>query len=353
MRILVYGAGVLGSLYAARLHEAGHDVTLLARGQRLADLREHGVVIEDALTGERTTTRVPLAERLAPEDAYDLVLVVMRKNQVAAVLPALAANRRTPSVLFMGNNAAGPGELIAALGRERVLLGFGSAGGRREGPVVRCLWRIGKRQARVTIGELDGAVTPRVQRIAAAFERAGFPVVISPDMDAWLKWHAALVLPLAGALYAAGGDNYRLAGTPDAVVLAVRAIREGFAVLRKLGIPMTPRALWPYARLPEPLLVPLARRYLDTKVAEIALAGHANAARDEMKPFADEFRALGRSAALPMPAWDRLYAYIDPDVPPLPSGSAALPLDWRSIIGPVVGLLAGVALLVALRRRRR
>ena len=42
MRALVYGAGPLGSYYAAKLHEAGEDVTLLARGQRLADLGEHG-----------------------------------------------------------------------------------------------------------------------------------------------------------------------------------------------------------------------------------------------------------------------------------------------------------------------
>ena len=207
------------------------------------------------------------------------------------------------------------------------------------------MWQMGKRQARVTIGEVDGEKTPRVQRIAAAFQRAGFPVVISPDMDAWLKWHAALVLPLAGAIYAAGGDNYRLARTRDAVVLAVRAIREGFAALRNLGFPMAPRSLWPYAWLPEPLLVPLAQRYLDTTLAEIALTGHANAARDEMKAFADEFRDLCRTAGVPTPNWDRLYGYIDPTVPPLPEGSAKLGLDWNGLLWVGAALLAGTVLL--------
>ena len=32
MRILVYGAGVIGSLYAAKLQAAGQEVTVLARG---------------------------------------------------------------------------------------------------------------------------------------------------------------------------------------------------------------------------------------------------------------------------------------------------------------------------------
>ncbi len=58
MKILVYGTGPLGSLFAARLQTAGHDVSILARGQRLIDLREHGIVLEDALTGARTTTYV-------------------------------------------------------------------------------------------------------------------------------------------------------------------------------------------------------------------------------------------------------------------------------------------------------
>ena len=96
MRLLIYGAGVLGSLYAARLQAAGHPVALLARGQRLANLRAHGIVLEDARTGERTTTNVEVVEQLASEDAYDLIIVLMRKNQIDAILPALAANRHTP-----------------------------------------------------------------------------------------------------------------------------------------------------------------------------------------------------------------------------------------------------------------
>jgi len=43
MKILVFGAGPLGSVFAARLHEAGHIVHLLARGRRLQDLRQQGV----------------------------------------------------------------------------------------------------------------------------------------------------------------------------------------------------------------------------------------------------------------------------------------------------------------------
>ena len=54
MRILVLGAGVIGSVYAGKLLEAGHEVVLLARGSRLADLQSHGLLLEDAESGNRT-----------------------------------------------------------------------------------------------------------------------------------------------------------------------------------------------------------------------------------------------------------------------------------------------------------
>ena len=64
MRILVYGAGVQGSVFAASLHRAGHEVKILARGQRLADIRKHGIVLEKLGTPGQQVTRVPVVERL-------------------------------------------------------------------------------------------------------------------------------------------------------------------------------------------------------------------------------------------------------------------------------------------------
>src|SRR3972149_1600909 len=99
MKILVYGAGVLGSVYAAHLQRAGHAVTLLARGQRYIDLQENGLALEDEITGRITISDINLINHLEPEDPYDWIMVVMRKNQVAEILPVLAANK-TPNVLF-------------------------------------------------------------------------------------------------------------------------------------------------------------------------------------------------------------------------------------------------------------
>ena len=330
MKILFYGAGVLGSLYAARLQEAGQEVSILARGQRLADIREHGIVLEDGDNGQRTTTRIKAVEHLVPDDAYDLVVVLMRKNQVSAILPDLAANPHLPSILFMNNNVSGPGEMVEALGKERVLLGFPGAAGHRDGHVVTVKVTAGRQQP-TTFGELDGRTTPRLKKIVETFKLAGFPVAISPNMDAWLKTHVAEVSPAANTVYMAGGDNYRLARTRDGLVLMVRTIREGYRVLRALGVPITPANHKIFDWIPEPILVALMRRLLNTKTAEIEIAGHANAARDEFKQLADEFRILARTTSVPTPAMDRLYTYIDPTVPPLPESSAQISPSWRGV----------------------
>ncbi|MCX6031898.1 MAG: hypothetical protein NT169_21695 [Chloroflexi bacterium] len=350
MKILVCGSGPLGSLFAARLRQGGHDVTLLARGQRLADLRQHGIVLHDVQTDEWTTDQVATIEQLAPDDAYDLALVIMRKNQTLDLLPVLAATPHIPNILFLTNSAAGPDALVQALGRERVLIGFPSSAGYRDGHVMHVLTGRPGDEMTVPIGEIDGRSTDRTQQVAAALGRMpGFKVEVRGDMDAWLKYHVALLMPsLAAAFYMCGLDRIRLADTRDALVLAVRAIREGFRVLQALGYPITPTAVRVFAWVPEPLLVGILQRRLRHPLMEVALAKHAGAARDEMQHLADEFLALVRLTTVPTPAINRLYAHFDPAAPPMREGSAEIPLDWRAVqtgLAVTGGVLAGAALL--------
>jgi len=308
MKTLIIGAGVIGSFNAARLKEAGQDVTLLARGRRLADLQEHGVVLEDFRTGLRTSTQVPLVDRLNPEDTYDLAIVVLRRNQIASVLPMLAQNRHIPTVLFLGNNASGPQDLVEALGRERVLIGLGNAGGAREGHVVRYVW---KRWMALLFGELDGRRTPRTKAIAQLFRSAGFSVRITKNVDAFLKTHAAGLPALAGAAYLAGGQVRQLAHTPEALKLNVRAFREALRALRALGIPIRPYLTRLVEWLPEPVVAFLFRSLLDSRLADIGAQPHLDAAPDEWKELTDEMRAILRKAGLPSPASDILFAQVD------------------------------------------
>jgi ketopantoate reductase len=349
MKILVYGAGPLGSLFAARLCEGGNEVSLLARGQRLADLREHGIVLVDTQTGQKAFARPQFVERLDPQDAYDLVLVIMRKNRALEILPTLAANHHTPNTLFLMNNAAGPGELVRALGQERVLMGFPMAAGfRREHVVHYLVGAQAGQKVRIPIGEVDGRITPRLQEVGLILaSMPGFDSELRTDMDAWLKTHVALLMPsLAPAMRAAGRDNVRMAHTRDSIVLTIRAIREGFRVLQALEIPVTPsRILILFGWISEPILVwGFQKRLVDPRV-RIVMLEHAEAAQDEIKHLADEFLALKRLTSIPTPAIDYLYAYFDPETPLMPEGMAAIPLDWRDVWGSAVALAGALGAL--------
>jgi ketopantoate reductase len=133
MNILVCGAGVIGTLYAARLRQAGHRVTVLARGQRLEEICRDGLVIEDITSGTRSITPVETSAHLHPDDCYELALVTVRKDQLASIIPDLAGNYRIPAVLFMLNNPLGFASIAQTLGPDRVLLGFPGAGGTKKG----------------------------------------------------------------------------------------------------------------------------------------------------------------------------------------------------------------------------
>lgn len=349
MKILVFGAGVLGSLYAAKFQESGHDVTVLARGERLKQIQENGIRLQEQGSEQITATPVKVIDHLEADEQYDWILVIVRRNQLAGALEMLRVNRASPNVLFMVNNAGGWADLVDAMGSKRVLLGFAGAGGKREQGVVTYL-KVERGGQPTTVGEIDGHISARVRQICDALEGAGFPAAISLNMDAWLKTHAVLVSPVANAVYMAGGSTYRLAETRDALVLMVRAVREGLSALATLGIPITPRKYEIVRWLPEPLLVAVLRKSLASERAELALARHANAARDEMLLLADEVRALIAQAGQSAPAYETLYRYLDTSVQPAAQGAQTLPLDWKPLITTGLALWVGFRLLRGLRR---
>lgn len=341
MKILVFGAGVLGSVYAAKLGQAGQDVTVLARGERLREIQERGILLQEQGSEAITATPVRVIDHIDPAEAYDWVLVVVRRNQLGEALAALRAGVSSPNVLFLLNNAGGWQAMADALGKERVVLGFPCTGGMRAQGVVTHL-PLG---AATTVGEIDGQESGRLQQLSALMALAGLPVEICSDMDAWLKTHAAVIIPLAAAVYMAGGSTHRLAETRDALVLLVRAAKEALAALDGLGIPITPRAYAVLRWLPEPLLVTLLRKVLVSERAELGLARHANAARDEMAALAGEVSALFQQSGKPATSFNLLRRYLDPAVQPLPQGSQTLPLDWTALIKAFLALVLAIKLV--------
>lgn len=327
MKTLIYGAGPLGSMYAGRLHQAGVEVTLLARGQRLADLRQHGVVLEDAFSGSRETYPVPVAEQLGEDDPYDLILVVMRKDQSKDILPTLANNRHAHTILFLQNNPAGFAEYIKALGAERVMAGFPSSGGERNGAVMRVM---PMDMVSMPVGEVDGRITDRTRQVAALLKRTGKKVEIRRDMDAWLVSHVPAIGVFAG-LYAADLDADRYARTPDAMLLGVRLREEALKAQAAAGVPISPAGFKLLPWIPEPLAVAMLRGIAGTEFFQVGVLGHSRAAADEMAHILQEYRQRVRPGGMPTPMLDRALEHIKGTRPPLPEGSSQMSMNWRGV----------------------
>lgn len=99
MRILVFGAGVLGCNLANNLFRAGKDVTLLARGSWAEEIRTNGLRIKNKFSPCLTVSRVPVVTALLPEDSYDVIFVVVRYTQIDAIPDTLRASLRRTSSL--------------------------------------------------------------------------------------------------------------------------------------------------------------------------------------------------------------------------------------------------------------
>ena len=300
MRIVIVGAGVIGSIYGDRLARSGHDVTLLARGRRLADLRAHGLVVEDASSGQRTQISLPVLDQLSEGDRYDLALVPVRAEQLASTLPVLLQMDDRTNVLFFGNTTGRQTELAAALG-ERALFGFPAAGGVRDGVLIRYV--IIQKQ-KTMLGESRGTSTPRIGRLQTMFADAGFPTNISTDIGGWMLGHSAFVVPIGFALYRFGSDPTALAADASTLRLMVRATREAFEALDDVEIPANLR--WLYLRMPTAFAVRYWRRVFASPRGELWFGAHSRAAPDEMHALAHELRAAVLRAGRKTPNLDAL-----------------------------------------------
>ncbi|HSL45343.1 MAG TPA: 2-dehydropantoate 2-reductase N-terminal domain-containing protein [Anaerolineales bacterium] len=297
MKILIFGAGVLGSLYAARLQEAGHEVSILARGRRLQEIRGQGLVLEHALSGQYLVVPIRVIEKLNVYDQYDYIIVLVRNPQVREALALVEKNIETLNILVMVNNVMGYQEWIDAVGRDRLMVGFPGAGGTCKDGVVKYALAPAFFQP-TTVAEIDGQPSERLLKLVRAFREAGFPTTTCRNMDAWQKTHVAWVSPLAQAIYMARNEGIQLGDSRNNIKLMIKAIRDSLAALKQLSIPVTPSIMRFWQLLPEPLLVEGVRLWSKTQHFNTLALQHSMVARDEMDQLARQFTALSKSAGI-------------------------------------------------------
>ena len=130
MKILVFGAGVLGCNLARNFFRAGKDVTLLARGAWGESIPKNGLRIKDKFSPRMSVSRMSVTAELKAEDKYDVIFVVLRYTQLDAILDTLRTNP-TKNIVFVGNDVRASA-LSASLPEKNVMFAFASSAGHRE-----------------------------------------------------------------------------------------------------------------------------------------------------------------------------------------------------------------------------
>ncbi len=295
MEIAILGAGAIGSLFAYRFARAGHAVTLVARGARLAELRRDARVRVRRLPGQQTDeAAVAVADTLDPARRWDLVLVTVRGQQADAALIAQLRASSARQLMFMFNTARDLTALRDSLGRERVLWGFPAAIARLgdDGVLAYSIVPAALRFAQITtLGGLADYLPPGLPAMKTLFVEAGFPVAVCADMSAWLKTHAAFMMPLmAAGLLASGRGGLRWR---EARLLAA-AMREGFALVRSAHLRVTPANMALLGRVPGRLIAGVL--WLAFRLARVRASLAGGHARGEASAVLAELRQLGPPA---------------------------------------------------------
>ena len=234
MRVLVVGAGLIGTVYGAHLAAAGCTVSVLSHGPRTGDVAAGGLCARDVLSGGRADAEAVVVPDASGE--YDIVLVAVRRDQLASACAGLAVLGGNPAVVFFGNNPAGRAAITGDLPGD-VYLGFPGVGGVMTSGTADYV------RIRQQPTALPQASDPRLAALESALSSRGFAVQRVADMDGWLAYHAAFVACVAAALYRCGTDPVRLAADRAALTLMCHAITEAFSALRAAarGVPAQPR----------------------------------------------------------------------------------------------------------------
>jgi 2-dehydropantoate 2-reductase len=231
--LTVVGAGALGSIYAAYLARAGHQVSLIARGERAAALARHGIGIvgEETFTARCNIVTQPETLRLAD------VMIVATKTYDSAQALASLRGLNVKTAFSVQNGVLKNRQLADVVGPQATLGAISMIGGDvlpaegdRPGAVRYSM------AGPTIIGEPAGGDSSRVAELVDTFERSALKARSSDDIASveWSKfvgWSGFSTLAVMTRL-----PTWRFMLDADTALIAARVMRETAAVAIRHGV---------------------------------------------------------------------------------------------------------------------
>lgn len=311
MNILIYGAGVIGCTYGWQLAEAGHYITVLVRKGRKQYIEEQGIhlICQDFRSGKKktieTTFRPHVIDELDAQNTFDYIFVTTNKIQLPEVLPVLGSSAGKAHVLFFQNNWDCFDEITHYLKPEQYFFGFPfMVGGGRDANEIHSVIS-GLKYSHTPIGETNGEITPRVQKMVQVLEEARLKPIISRRISLWIVTHYAVAAGLtAGIMYAGGAAKF----VNDSAIIrtTIRAIREGFAVCLKRGYDAKGEKANELYRLPLFISVLIAKKIYSNEALQLMFDGHVNHSPEEVLQMIEDMIAYGIKYNIATPSLKKL-----------------------------------------------
>lgn len=295
MRILIIGAGVLGSNLAHSIKK-GNDVTILARNKTYENLKNNGLIIKHKL-GKRSVDHFNVIDKLDENDIYDVIFVVSRFSSLHSIVKIIEKNN-SKNIVFVGNNMNA--EKYMNIKDKNILFAFFMAAGKKYDGYINsiCLNKI-------EIGRTDGKDISN-EFIKSIFKETKIKLTIENKMNDYLKTHACAVLPLVFASYKVDGNLKLLKKDKEYSLLIMDAIIEGYDVLKKLGYEILPKGEYENCVNKKEKCAFIYRFMFSNFIGRMCISDHAMSAREEFILLDNEFEKLKKKSKLETKVYDKL-----------------------------------------------
>jgi 2-dehydropantoate 2-reductase len=235
MRIAILGVGAMGSVYAGLLAAAGLDVWAVDLWADHVDaIRRDGLKVSGA-SGERTV-RLSATTDAREVGRADLVVIATKASGVDEAAAAARDILAEDGVVLTIQNGLGSAERVAkTVGADRVLIGVVGGFGASivaPGHAHHNGWEF------VRLGEYEGSVSPRLQRIGAVWEQGGFRVLLFPDIHKMVWEKFICNVAFSGTCTLTGMTIGEVLADPEAWSVSSACASEAFQVAVEIGDPV-------------------------------------------------------------------------------------------------------------------
>lgn len=270
MRIVVFGTGGVGGYFGGRLAQAGEDVTFIARGRHLSAMRAEGLRV-DSTKGDFTIKPVQATDDPKQVGEVDMILLGVKAWQVPEVASAMRPMvAEGTGVVFLGNGIDAPSQLAPVLGAKHVLGGLCRISAFVAGPGH---IRHAGIEPFVAFGELDGSLSPRVERLREAFERTGVDVNVPDDIQTAMWQKFVLIAAISGVGAVTRAPIGAIRSVPETRQMLEGALAEvvQVALAQKIKLPddLVPNTMAFFDNLAPGVTASMQRDIIEGKPSEL------------------------------------------------------------------------------------